>query len=172
MLSISKIISNFNKELARPSKFEVEFTPPSGLRSSYKGTFADLKYRCENAQLPSRTIMTTDQRIYGYAEKFPDGTSYEDISFTFIVSDDMLEKKIFDDWLKLVQPTDSYNIKFKQEYQTKINVKQFNLAGNKTYEVELRKAYPIAINQLDLDWGAEGYHKLLVVFAYSEWSVV
>lgn len=170
MFSVEQFRSSLRKELSRPSKFEVEFSSPPGLPESYRGTIADLKYKCENAQLPSRAIMTTEQRIYGFTEKFPDGTSYEDISLTFVVSDDMSEKKLFDDWLKLVHPTDTYNVRFKSDYQTIINITQFNLAGKKTYGVQLRKAYPIAVNQLELDWSAEGYHKLLVVFAYSEWS--
>ena len=31
-------------------------------------------------------------------------------------------------------------------------------------------AYPIAVNQLDLDWSNDGYHKLTVVFAYTYWK--
>jgi len=169
MLNISSFKSKFNRELSRPSKFEVYFTIPNGL-GSYTNDIRDLTYKCENAQLPSRSIMTTDQRIYGFVEKYPDGTSYEDISFTFIVSDNMSERKLFDTWLGLVQPTDTFNIRFKDDYQTDIRVRQYSLTGKQTYEVTLKKAYPIAVNQLDLDWGAEGYHKLLVVFAYSTWS--
>lgn len=169
MASIEQLRTKFAKtELSRPSRFQVEFAPPRGL-TTYRNAIGDLSFKCEAAQLPSRTVMTTDQRIYGFVEKFPDGTSYEDISFTFIVSDNMSEKKLFDNWLSLVQPTDTYNLKFKADYQTDISVVQYDQAGKETYRVKLEKAYPIAINQLELDWGADGYHKLLVVFAYSRW---
>jgi hypothetical protein len=31
-------------------------------------------------------------------------------------------------------------------------------------------AFPISVNQLDLDWSSDGYHKLTVVFAYTYWQ--
>ena len=31
-------------------------------------------------------------------------------------------------------------------------------------------AYPISMNQLDLDWNGDGYHKLTVTFAYTYWK--
>ena len=39
-----------------------------------------------------------------------------------------------------------------------------------SYSVDLFEAYPISVNQLDLDWSAEGHHKLTVVFAYTSWQ--
>jgi hypothetical protein len=29
--------------------------------------------------------------------------------------------------------------------------------------------FPIAVNQLDLDWSSDGHHKLTVTFAYTSW---
>ena len=40
----------------------------------------------------------------------------------------------------------------------------------KIFAVELIDAYPIAVNQLDLDWSSDGYHKLTVDFAYTYWK--
>ena len=31
-------------------------------------------------------------------------------------------------------------------------------------------AFPIAVNQLDLDWANDGVHRLSVVFAYTYWT--
>jgi hypothetical protein len=36
--------------------------------------------------------------------------------------------------------------------------------------VNLFEAYPVSMNQLDLDWNGEGYHKLTVTFAYTYWK--
>ena len=32
------------------------------------------------------------------------------------------------------------------------------------------EAYPISMNQLDLSWSSEGYHKLNITFAYTSWK--
>jgi len=33
----------------------------------------------------------------------------------------------------------------------------------------LADAYPIAVNGMDLNWSADGYHKVTVTFAYTSW---
>jgi hypothetical protein len=173
-LDIRNLVSSFDKDLARPSRFDVYFNIPAPLLvedskdPSYMQTL-DLTLRCESAQLPSRTLMTTEQKIYGITEKYPYENSYNDAEFVFIVSGDMREKKFFDKWINLVSPKLSYNMNYKSDYATSVVVRQYDVQNKIKYEVELRKAFPIAVNQLDLDWSADGYHKLTVVFAYSDW---
>lgn len=157
-------------DLSRPSRFQVNFNKPNGLPAEYANHIPSLSFKCESAQLPSRAIMTTEQKIYGYSEKFPYLTAYEDAQFTLLVGDNMREKKLFDSWLQLVQPTNSYNLNYKSSYTTTVEIIQYNLRGDERYKVKLEKAYPIAVNQMDLDWSADGYHRLLVIFAYSTWS--
>jgi hypothetical protein len=190
--SINTFLSSFKRDLARPSRFEVQFNVPQVIQNASNianiaafssaligGDSAALReqnkvnltLKCENAQLPSRTLMTTDQKIYGFSEKYPYETSYNDAEFVFIVSDDMGEKVLFDMWLNLVSPKSSYNVNYKETYVTDINVIQFDLYNRPTYNVVLRKAFPIVVNQLDLDWSSDSFHKLTVVFAYSDWIV-
>ena len=33
-----------------------------------------------------------------------------------------------------------------------------------------RSAYPISMNQMDLDWSSDQAHKLVVTFAYTRWQ--
>ena len=44
------------------------------------------------------------------------------------------------------------------------------MAAKKTYSINLIDAYPISVNQLDLEWSNTDYHKLVVVFAYTYWQ--
>lgn len=187
---VSEFMGSFNRELARPSRFDVFFNIPTALENNELPTntgasvidisgksvragkgmgIGDLRLRCESAQLPSRTLMTTEQKIYGITEKYPYENSYNDAEFTFIVSGDMREKKFFDSWINLVSPKRSYNMNYKEDYVTSILVRQYDIKDTVQYEVELRKAFPITVNQLDLDWSSDGYHKLTVVFAFSDW---
>jgi hypothetical protein len=113
--------------------------------------------------------MTTEQKIYGITEKYPYQNAYNDAEFTFYVSDNMKEKVVFDRWLSLVSPKDTYNMNYKTDYETEIAVHQYALDGSISYTAYLRRAFPIAVNQLDLDWSSDSIHKLNVVFAYSDW---
>jgi hypothetical protein len=167
--SISQFRASFFDDLSRPSRFNVNIVVPPVLQASYL-TSRFLSYRCEATQLPGRTLETIEQKTYGPVEKFPYLTSYQDIDLTFIVSGDMSERILFDSWIDYVNPKDSNNLRYKEEYATTISIQQYDVTGEMSYAINLIDAYPIAVNQLDLDWSNDGYHKLTVVFAYTYWE--
>ena len=53
---------------------------------------------------------------------------------------------------------------------TNIKIIQYDEFIRQIYAVELIDAFPIEVNQLDLDWNDQNYHKLAVVFAYTNWT--
>ena len=58
-------------------------------------------------------------------------------------------------------------IAIKDNYKTDITINQYDVRAQLIYSVNLMHAFPIAVNQLDLDWSSDGHHKLAVVFAYT-----
>ena len=163
---IQDFLSNFT-DVAKPSRFEVTIGSKSynGINSN------DLILRCETAELPSRTYATAEQKFGSNpVEKFPYQVQFNDLNLTFIVDDDMLAKYFFDGWLEAVVPSSNYNPNYKNTYSTTINIRQYRNNNEPSYSVDLFEAYPISVNQLDLDWSAEGHHKLTVVFAYTSWQ--
>ena len=82
----------------------------------------------------------------------------------------MAEKYFFDDWFEYINPKDTNNYKYKEEYSTDLLINQYDLTNRLTYSARIIQAYPISINQLDLDWSTDGYHKLVVTFAYTRWE--
>lgn len=168
--SISKFRSTFTKELARPNKFEVFIPIPVQLVPYYSNA-QTLSMRCESTELPSRSTDTLIRKIGSVpAQKFPYQSLYNDITMTFIVSGDMGEKILFDAWMELINPSSNFNFNYKKTYVTEIAIKQYDLTHQLSYEVILIDAFPIAVNQLDLNWSDDGYHKLSVVFAYTYWT--
>ena len=167
--SISNFLSTFRNDLARPNRFDVNIPIPLGL-IQYIKTSTPLQYRCEATNLPGRTIATTEQKTYGPIEKYPYLSTYNDIDLTFIVSGDMTEKIFFDAWLNYVNPTQSNNFRYKTDYAVTLSVNQYDQTNKLSYTVGLFDAYPISVNQLDLDWSNDSYHKLSVTFAYTYWK--
>ena len=167
--SISNFKSSFYGDLARPSRFDVNIPIPLTL-IPYIQSARNLTYRCENANLPGRTFATTEQK-FGSApiEKFPYMTTYNDIDLTFIVDDDMQQRLFFDAWLNFINPQSNYNFRYKSDYATSITINQYDVTDSLSYSVDLLDAYPISMNQLDLDWSTDGHHKLTVTFAYTQW---
>ena len=166
--SIAEFKASFRTDLARPSRFDVNVPIPIGLLP-YRQIGRTLRMRCENAELPGRSISTTTMKIYGVEEKFPYQTTYNDTSLTFIVGDDMAEKKFFDAWLNWINPTINYNLKYKADYAVPLTVNQYDVKNELSYSVTMLDTFPIAVNQLDLDWSSDGHHKLTVTFAYTSW---
>ena len=172
MPSLSDFKSSFSGDLARQNRFLVFIPVPMKLMTLMTEDMLDnnsLVYRCENAQLPGRTLATTEQRIYGPIEKHPYLSTYNDIDLTFIVDDYMDTKELFDGWIDYINPVSTNNFRYRQEYETMITINQYSVDDNMIYQANLYEAYPVSINQLDLDWSSEGYHKLTVTFAYTYW---
>ena len=168
--SINDFLSTFKGDVAKPSRFFVDVPVPVTL-IQYIGTSRNLRYRCEAAQLPGRTFATMEQKTYGPIEKYPYLSTYNDIDLTFILDSDMDIKVFFDAWLNYVNPSYSNNFRYKSDYATDLTVTQYSSHGDPTYSVSLYEAFPISMNQLDLDWSNEGaYHKLSVTFAYTYWK--
>ena len=168
--SINDFKSSFTNDLARPSRFDVTIPVPIVLLP-FRNVGKQLSLRCETAQLPSRTFATAEQRFGSNPiEKYPYQPQYNDLDLTFLVSDDMSEKVFFDSWLELINPSLTFNFKYKNDYAVNMQVNQYDVTNNKSYSINLIDAYPISVNQLDLDWSNTEYHKLTVVFAYTYWQ--
>jgi hypothetical protein len=127
--------------------------------------------RCESTSIPGKTYETVDKKM-GSApvEKFPYHVNYNEVTMNFIVSGDMNEKIFFDAWMELINPTTDYNFQYKQNYAVDITINQYDNQNNLTYASLLEEAYPVGVNQLDVDWSSDGYHKLAVTFIYKQWS--
>lgn len=169
--SITDFKSSFQKDLARPNRFDVNIPVPLTL-IQHVTSARSLNYRCESAQLPGRTFATAEQVIGSNpTEKYPYQTTYNDIDLTFIVDSDMKQRLFFDAWMEYINPTYNFNFRYKEDYATTITVNQYDSHNDLTYSINLYDAYPISMNQLDLDWSQnDSYHKLTVTFAYTYWK--
>ena len=169
--SISNFLTTFKTDPARAFRFDVFIPSPQGIDSSILDAF-NLTYRCEVAQLPGRNFSTMEQKTYGPIEKFPYWTNYNDIDLTFLIDDDMIIKKGFDQWMEYINPAPTFNFNYKNDYSVDITIRQFNAQNDYSYQVRLVDAFPINMNQLDLDWSSDSIHKLTVTFAYTYWQSI
>jgi hypothetical protein len=167
--NINDFKSSFKTDLARTSKFDVSIPIPLTLLP-YIATSRQLTYRCESTNLPGRTLATTEQK-FGTApiEKYPYMTTYNDIDLIFLVDDNMSQKTFFDAWINFINPQANYNLAYKSDYVTTITINQYDVTGALSYSVDLIDAYPVSMNQLDLNWADDSVHKLAITFAYTEW---
>lgn len=157
-------------DLAKPSKFEVEI---------YKGSedTRGLSFQCTAAELPGYTVNVLESKIYGPSYHIASTPAYTDLSLTFICATDLWEKRFFEDWLYSIIPVGrtsrigtAPHAAYKEDYISRIKIKQYTDTGDVSYTVIIEEAFPIAISPLTLDWSnGDGFHTLQVNFKYTRW---
>ena len=135
-----------------------------------------LALQCETAELPGRTLLTQDVKIYGPTFKVPYQSQYNDINLGFICTNDFYERKLFDRWLEAIHPSDTNNMRFPKgnstRYMCNITIIQYDDFIKKIYSVELVDAFPIGVAAQPLNWSEDNFHRLSVQFAYQRYKVI
>ena len=135
-----------------------------------------LALQCETAELPGRTLLTQDVKIYGPTFKVPYQSQYNDISLGFICTNDFYERKLFDRWIEAIHPSDTNNLRFPKgngtRYMCNITIIQYDDFIKKIYSVQLVDAFPIGVAAQPLNWSEDNFHRLSVQFAYQRYKVI
>lgn len=132
-----------------------------------------LALQCEAAELPGKSLLTSEAKIYGPVFKVPYQTQYTETTLTFLCSNEFYERKLFERYMEAIMPHDTNNLRFPRgretRYYTNITIIQYDEFIKKIYSVELRDAYPVAIAAQPLSWADDGFHRLSVQFAYQRY---
>ena len=169
-------IDNFKTELrksgiARTNRFEVIIAPPKKLRS-FPGDARLVNLYCDVSNLPGMSIPTKGLKLYGPAYQRPVSIEFngEAINMSFYLDRDMRVKTFFDSWMFSVVSPNSFNVNYASDYETTIQINQYDEQDNYTYGVILEKAFPRAMSLVDLSAGSTNQaSKLNVTFAYRAW---
>lgn len=179
--SVNEFRNHFAKhrDYAKTSKFDVLIFKPKSLAVET----TDLRFQCETAELPGLTVNTVDGRYYGIPQSVASVATYNDITLTFICAADLWEKKLFDQWMNSIVPSNSFLLAYKDDYATKIQINQYyedapdasagatvNTAPEKSYIVSLYNAFPTSVSPLQLNWADDGILRLSVTFKYDYWD--
>jgi hypothetical protein len=174
-------ISEFSKYIsgrggvARTNKYQVI------LPSSDTVDTNDLNLLCESATLPFLQIATKDRMIGPKPIKTGYGRITDDVTMTFLVTNDYLIKKYFDYWQSSVVNLDTYEVGYYKNYVRDITINQLNDGfkkdgGNKDggneiiYSCVLKDAYPTNVSQIDLNNNPDELVRIQVQFSYRDWE--
>lgn len=165
----SDVSSAINSALGKES--------PSGYSKTSNASISRyLSLQCESAELPGKTLATADVKVYGPTFKVPYQTQYTDMSLTFICTNDFYERKLFDQWMEAIHPSDTNNLRFpkgdRSRYLTNIKIIQYDDFIKEIYAVELLDAFPIGVAPQSLSWSDDGFHRLGIQFAYQKYRTL
>ena len=192
-MNIDALKSTIGKKggLAKANRFNVIFTPPtqsllnlnpevlvgsllSGNTPSVKNLIndpRDISILCEQVTLPSRSISTLDYMADKQSNKFPYTNIDGDVNMTFILTNDMYMKTMFDSWASSVIDVDNYDLGYKDDFSTDVIIQTVNEQNVPTYGVKLEKAYPIDVALVNLNNTDGEYLRLTVSLAYDKYVV-
>lgn len=177
-INLAKFRSSFNNyEPASPTNYEVSVIrqPIGGVIPGYR--FEDeVKFRCISCSLPGKILNTTDRMTYGPNRKIVTSTLFQDVTFSFIVSDDKNELNYFDEWHnfivdnRLFDFVETNDVKYYDDYVGDIKITHFDKQNNLKYTISLIEAYPISVEEIPLSWDNNNeFVRVNVTVAYRNW---
>jgi hypothetical protein len=167
-----KSFLNQSGSLVRACRFLVSIKSPTAIKSAPK----ELYLLCDAAELPGRGFATVETRYYGPSQMFPTNSQYQPASFSFLCRNASGERRYFDDWLEVINPSTNYNFEYFNNYQCDIDVYQYSEYGGQdgmpqvTYHWQLRRAWPMLVAPQAVSWEAQDILRLQVTFAYKNWE--
>ena len=168
--------------LARPNQFLVEL-PNFG--DTYEANIL-----CTSASLPGKQVLTHDRRINMEFEKIAYGYAVPDVNFTFLMLNDYSMKKYFDRWRSTVLDEENMVAGYKNDYQRPVRIHQLKrpingisgsfgsvrvsirIGSDSVYGVELRDAFPVSFNEINLNNELDGLVQYSVGMAFTNWYQV
>tara|TARA_R110002153_G_scaffold63253_1_gene169837 strand:- start:11010 stop:11780 length:771 start_codon:yes stop_codon:yes gene_type:complete len=134
---------------AKPNRFMIEF--PAVKQFLPREQLSDFDLFCESTSLPGRQMLTLDYTSTRHTHKKPNGYQNEDITFVFNITNDYFIKDIFTRWTNEIVNRDTYEVGFKGDYATPVIIHQLDEQDNKVYTVILRDAFPVSLQNIDLN---------------------
>jgi hypothetical protein len=135
-----------------------------------------LALQCESAELPGKSLITADAKVYGPTFKVPYQTQYTDTTLSFLCTNEFYERKLFEKWMESIMPPDTNNLRFPKgdnsRYLTNIKIIQYDEFIRQIFAIELMDAFPIGIAPQPLSWQEDNFHRLGVQFAYQKYRVL
>ncbi len=128
--------------IARPNNFLVELPSLPG----FSRASDPLNVLCTNASIPSKQILTTDRRIGMEFEKIAYGYAVDDVSLTFLLTNDYYVKRYFDRWKDFIINEDRQIANYKNSYQAKVVIHQLSNSIPRTaFDIQIG-SLPIGID--------------------------
>lgn len=162
-----------NDGLALTSHFLVRVYMPQGLlvNNILVNHLDKIMMFCESTNLPGINYATTPVRTFGEVEERPYERIYDPVALSFYVDTKLTVKKLFDNWVSIIQENTSRIFQFSSVYTSNIDIIVYDRGDNKTYMVRLHEAFPKTVDSIALSYDQSSPMRVRVVFAYKYYTI-
>ena len=136
----------------------------------------DMFLLCKSCTLPGKRISTTEATHNHNLSKKPYSAATDEVTMSFIMTNDYYIKKYFDMWQEMIIDTsgDHYKAFYKNDYVTDVTIQQLSASNDVIpgYSIQLRNAYPIQVGAMELDNESEGLLEVSITWEYDNFKSV
>jgi len=176
-VKITHPLKNINIHSQEKLKEEYQNIPPTIFEMIQDGR--DTYMLCSAVSLPGKRISTTEATHNHNLAKKPYSMATDEVSMTFLLTNDYYIKKYFDLWQEMiVDSTHShYKTRYKKEYVADVIIealdssKDIQVTDHRGYSNILENAYPIQMSQVELGEGQEGLMELTITWEYDNFRI-
>ena len=136
----------------------------------------DIFLLCQSCTMPGKRIMTTEATHNHHNTKKPYSAATDEVTMTFLMTNDYYMKKYFDMWQEMIIDTshEHYKAFYKREYCSDVSIQQLSASNDVVpgYTIKLENAYPIQVGALELGNGSDGLMELSITWEYDNFRTV
>ena len=136
----------------------------------------DLFILCTSCSIPGKRISTTEATHNHNLSKKPYSAATDEVSMTFMLTNDYYIKKYFDMWQEMIVDTsgEHYKTFYKNDYVTDVLIQQLSASNDVVpgYTIRLENAYPIQVGQIELSNESEGLMEVSITWEYDNFKSV
>jgi len=155
--------------LAKGNLFEVEilsvgFDTDIDMRS--------LNFLCTRVNLPGKQILTNDRQIGIKFEKMVNGYGVDDLSLTFLLTNNYNVKNFFEEWAASSISYNEQELRYKNTYTKDIKVFQLNQESKRIHGCLIKEAFPTTLNPIELGNLNTEVSEYNVQLSYTDWETI
>lgn len=173
-LSYREFVQRIKTEgVARQNRFSLDLPMPPGMqgRSSLFASaggeaLRTIQLLCKSVSVPGINVASAPYYTVGEAIEAPYSRTFSGATMTFYVDSKMYVRKMFDEWMDLIQDPTTRSMGYYQDFVTNATVNVEDIQNNIRYTIVLYDLFLKNIGAISLDQGANDIMTLDVTFDY------
>ena len=136
----------------------------------------DMFLLCKSCTLPGKRISTTEATHNHNLSKKPYSSVADEVTMTFLLTNDYYIKKYFDMWQEMIVDTSGKHHKtsYKRDYTADVTIQQLSASNDMIpgYSIKLKSAYPIQVGAIELSSESDGLIEVSITWEYDNYKSV
>lgn len=174
-----------NGGFLKNNRFAVLVSKPNILPATFSD-LSELRFYAESASVPGMALQSAELRREGIGnlEKASWGAAFTDLNISFRIDQKTKIWNFFQVWMNSIynynmdasggRQRTFFELGYKDDYATAMSVFVYNeidRGKNPVITIDFIDAYPIAISDMQMNWGSADIMKLNVTFNFRSWNL-